>query len=108
MSSEVIACDPITQIQTIYHPSDDGRKYVMEEKQDVTEIVEANKYLYNQFDQKAPFKGDGFHRVASIPLTVLLDLHKKGLFRGAEMSKEDAAWLNDPDNKYFRTRPGRM
>jgi hypothetical protein len=108
MNSDVIESDPISKISTIFHPTADGDKYIIEERQDAEDVVEANKYLYNQFDQRATFKGDGLHRVANIPLVVLMDCYKKGLFRGATLTKEDKAWLNDKDNQYFRTRPGSL
>lgn len=103
--NNIISSDPTTKIQTIFHPSDDGNKFVLEEQQDAEEIVEVNRYQYNLYDQRAPFPGDGFHKVASIPLVVLMDLEAKGITRDP---KEFAKWLNDPDNRYFRTRPGRI
>jgi hypothetical protein len=107
VDSSILVSDPITRIQTIFHPDADGDKYVIEEKQDAEDIVEANRHLYNQFDERANWKGD-MHRVASIPLSVFMGAYKRGLFRGAKLSKEDSAFLNDPDNRAFRTRPGRV
>ena len=44
---------------------------------------------------------DGLGRkVASIPLVVWNDLQKKGITRDKAAFKR---WLNDPDNKFFRT-----
>lgn len=105
--------DPTTKIKTIFHTeNDDKGTFIYGEEQDAEDIVEANKYLYNQFDQRAPFvqrKPDGtkevFHRVASIPLVILMDLQAKGILNDEKAFKK---WMDDPDNKYFRTRPGRL
>lgn len=106
--SEVLMSDPIAKIQTIFHPTDEnGEKFVLEERQDVTELIDQNKRLYNSIDERARYKGT-FNRVASIPLNVMLDCYRKGMFRSNKLSKEDKAFLNDPDNRFFRTRPGRV
>lgn len=101
------------KIKTVFHPeNDDKGTFVYGEEQDAEDIVEANKYLYNQFDQRAPFvqrqpdgKKESFHRVASIPLVVFMELQRKGITDDPAALKK---WLDDPDNKYFRTRPGRL
>lgn len=107
MDSEVLSSDPLGKIQTIFHPTtDDDGKYVLEEKQDVTDLVEANKTLYNSVDERA--RWGSMSRVASIPLTTFFDLWKQGYFRGSKLSKDDKRWLNDNENRFFRTRPGRV
>ena len=55
---------------------------VVETIQDVTSIVEANKAEYNALDYGARW-GD-FTKVASIPMTVVDDLNKKGIMKGYE------------------------
>ena len=79
---------------------------VVETIQDVTSIVEANKAEYNALDYGARW-GD-FTKVASIPMTVVDDLNKKGIMKGFAVRDEAAfkRWLNDPENRFFRTRPG--
>jgi hypothetical protein len=44
-------------------------------------------------------------KVASIPLSVLYDLKARGI---ADDPKKMKAWLNDPDNRAFRTRDARI
>lgn len=107
MHREVLSSDPLTKIKTIFHPTrDDKGTFHLEETQDAEDIVDVNKRLYNSVDERARF-GD-FARVASIPLVVFMDCWKKGMFRGAKLSKEDKKFLNDSDNRFFRTRPGRV
>lgn len=109
-SSEVLMSDPLTRTKTIFHNLNPakGDEFVIEDRQDVTELVDTNKRLYNSFDERSKFGKGAFHRVASIPLNVFFDLWKQGRFRGAKLSHDDARWLDDPDNRFFRTRPGKM
>jgi len=107
-NSEVLSSDPLGKIQTIFHPhNDDSGTFTLEERQDVTDLIDTNKRLYNEVDERARF-GNGIVRVASIPMNIFLQAWKQGRFRGSKLSKEDRAWLNDSDNKAFRTRPGRL
>jgi hypothetical protein len=108
MDSRILASDPITKAQTIFHGhNDDAGSYTIEETQDVTDLVEQNRAQYNSVDERAGWKGN-MHRVASIPLVTFFDLWKKGYFRGNKLSKDDKRWLNDSENRFFRTRPGTL
>ena len=89
-----------------HDPVGDETKGAIEVTQDVTDIVEKNKYLYNEHDQRARF-GDGMVRVAAIPVSVWWDLHRRGVNRDLH-SKKFRDWINDSDQRVFRTRPGRI
>lgn len=96
-------------IATIFHS--DGETITLEDVQDVEPIIEANKLLYNDVDERAPYAGDGFHRVASIPAVVMLDLERQGIVNNAWAVKDQKRflqWLDDNSNIYFRTRPGKL
>ncbi len=73
-------------------------------EQDVTAVIEANKAIYNAVDEKANWNGE-WHLVASIPMALFYDLKAKGIIDDQARLK---AWLNDPENRFFRTRPGRV
>jgi hypothetical protein len=92
---------------TIAHFDDDGG-LILETKQDVTEIIEGNKKAFNEVTSLDKW-GD-LTKVARLPLTVVDDLNKKGIMRGFAVvnEKEFKVFLNDPDNRFFRTRPGRV
>jgi len=89
--------------QQIWHEDDEGN-VTIQTVQDVTDIVEANKAVYNQIDERANWKGD-MHRVGSIPMSIFYDLQRQGILQDEKRLK---AWLNDPANQVFRTRPGRV
>lgn len=99
---ELLAVDlPVlakTEIEEI-----DG-KLVIRNAQDAEPIIEANKAEMND-GTDGYSKSRNLRRVASIPLVTWLDLEKKGITRD---EKKFAAWLNDPDNRFFRTAPGRV
>jgi len=94
--------------QTAVHADGDGG-IVIETRQDISGILEQNKKEYNSFDEKARWSDDMFgNKVASIPLTVIDDLNAKGIMRGFAVldEKRFKAWLNERDNRVFRTRTG--
>lgn len=86
-----------------WHDHEDG-SVTVQTVQDVSEFAEANKQQFNQFDERASWSGD-MHRVASIPMSVYYDLKRKGILDDQAAMKK---WLNDPDNRVFRTRPGQV
>lgn len=88
---------------------DDGDQLIITQKQDISAIIEANKAEYNQTDRKTKWSdGQLSNKVASIPLAVFQDLEKAGITRGFTVidMPRFKAWLNNPDNKVFRTRAG--
>lgn len=103
--SHVLAADPVTRITRKMHYSDHDDTAVFYAEQDVTEIQEGNKALYNSFRgawERHAECGDLYGR---IPAIVVGDLMRKGIFL------DDAkflAWLDDRDNSDWRTRPGRL
>ena len=78
---------------------------ILTTKQDVTEIVEANKRQVNAATRKID---SVMTHVARIPFTVIDVLNKQGIMRGFMVTDEKRfkAWLNDPDNRVWRTYPG--
>jgi len=89
---------------------DDGDQLIIEQKQDITAIIESNKAAYAKTDANTRWGETLHNRVASIPLTVFADLEKQGITRGFTIidMKRFKEWLNNPDNQVFRTRAGRI
>lgn len=94
--------DPMTGItERFYYDANTGDVGV-EYVQDVELITEVSKASFSQFDERSPWKGD-LHHVAHIP-GIFLHAHP-------ELLKDDEAvrkWCNNPDNRVFRTRPGKI
>lgn len=94
--------------QSAVHADGDGG-IIIETRQNVSGIIEQNKKEYNSFDERARWSDHLFgNKVASIPLTVIDDLNKIGIMRGFHVvdEKRFKAWLNNSDNRVFRTRTG--
>lgn len=94
-----------------YYDADRDELHI-ETVQDVEPILEANKAQFNGTDERAPW-ADGMQKVATVPLNVLEDLMQRGILvpgrnGDGEGNKRLKAWLNDPENRFFRTRPGRV
>lgn len=104
MHSKLFDVDPLTGAKKIWHYNGDTDEAVIETVVDATAIVEENKAQYNQIDERAGWQGD-MHRVASIPMALYYELKAKGI---ADDPARMKAWLNDPENRFFRTRPGRV
>jgi len=96
--------------QTAVHADGEGG-IVIQTRQDVTKIMEQNKKEFNSFDERAKWSDQLFgNKVASIPMTVIDDLNKQGIMRGFAVldDKRFAMWLNDPMNRAWRTRTGKV
>ena len=82
---------------------------IIETRQDVTVIIEDNNNQRKYTDKRTRWGDDLFdNKIASIPLTVFDELNKRGIVRGFHVIDQKAfkKFLNDPDNRVFRTREG--
>ena len=100
-----LSVDPLSGIKTdfIYEEGDSLKddQIVIATSQDVTSIVEANKRSANAIDKH--HKHGEWSKVASIPMSIYHKLKQQGI---ADDPVRFKRCLNDPDNKYFRTRGG--
>lgn len=103
MAGRELSRDPFTGVTTLFHASDDGESFVLEKRQDVTDMVEWNKAQLNAHDSLNRW-GDG-KKVASIPMAIYSEWVASGKIHDHEFIKR---WLNDPENRHFRTRPGKV
>lgn len=104
MRKRLFDFDPVTRTTEYFYYDEDTDRFTIQTQQDVTDLVESNKAEFNAAPEHGRFRGD-MHKVASIPLNVYFDLKAKGIL---DDEKKLRAWLNDPDNRFFRTRPGRV
>ena len=90
--------DPAMGRYRTYHIDPATHQHTITTHQYVPE--ELNRRKYN--DDTGGWKGD-FHHVASVPGNILFDLLRKGII---DDPKAFSRWLNDPDNRVFRTKAG--
>ena len=102
MKVQISQNDLIGQKQ-FWHEDEDGN-VTIQTSQDVSDVIEANKLQFNQVDERANWKGD-LHKIGSIPMSIYYDLKRRGILDDQAALKR---WLNDPDNRLFRTRPGQV
>ena len=81
----------------------------IQQEQDVSALIDQNKKDYNNAETKWSDQLFG-NRVASIPFTAIDKLNKMKIMKGYNVldQKRFFAWLNDPENLYFRTKPGHL
>lgn len=90
-------------IQRHWHYDAEKDEATIQTQQDVTAIVEENKDEFNQVDERA--RWGEFTRVASIPLSLFYQMKQEGKLDDQTYMKR---WLNDPENRHFRVRPGEV
>jgi hypothetical protein len=91
-----------------FHADADGKEFTIVNEQNVTELLRQNRRAANDAGRH---QGE-WHRVASIPLVIYYgpaDPEDPNGPRVCDLPPEDfKRWLNDPDRRAFRTRPGRV
>lgn len=98
----LFSVDPVTGIRKWFHWDDTTDEFLIEtETPNLDEIVEANKRELNDNHGKW---GDG-KLVARLPIALWARLKKEGIIDDQKAFKR---WLNDPDNRFFRIRPGKI
>lgn len=96
--------NPVQRILKRFEYEDADDTFVIETKQDVTSIIELNKAQYNQTEKATPW-ANMQNKVASIPMSIYAELVQKGIAQDDDALK---AWLDDPSNRVWRVRPGRL
>ena len=102
MSGRLLEDDPVTGVRSTFHYDQDTGGFVIQARQEVDSILTDNHENYK--DRDSSWKGD-VHHVASIPSTIWAELKREGI---ADDEKALKRWLDDPDNRAFRTRPGHL
>ena len=87
----------------------DKDEITIQQEQDVSALIEQNKKEYNETSTKWSDQLFG-NKVASIPFTAIDKLNKDGIMKGFNVidQKRLFAWLNDPENRFFRTKKGHL
>jgi hypothetical protein len=95
--------DPTTGTTKWWHYDADRDEATIETVFEVGDLVEQNKAQYSATDERT--RWGEWSKVASIPMPLFYRLKKDGIIDDPSAMKR---WLNDPDNRFFRTRPGRV
>ena len=103
MSGKLFDYDPLTKTVQWFHwdEASKGKEMIIQTQQDTTDLIESNKFEYNNHDEGW---GEG-RLVARIPLSIYAQLNKQGITKDQKAFRR---WLNDPDNRCFRLRGGRI
>lgn len=101
MSKRFFDADPETGITRYWHVKENG-EYVIETEQRL-DVDDSNTRQRNLTDKRTKW-GD-VNKVASIPLSVYYRLKREGIADDPAALKK---WLNNPDNRVFRTREGTL
>ncbi len=104
MDKRLFDIDPLTGTKKIWHYDSDKDEAIIESVVDASELVANNKAMFNSYDERASWKGD-LHLVASVPMELYMKWKAEGKLDDQAFMKR---WLNDPDNRFFRTRPGEV
>lgn len=101
MEKRLFSDDPVTGVRRWFYYDHATDEWHIETEQNVTDLVALNQEL-----AKADVGGYGdMARVASIPLSVYFQLKEQGVIDDEQRLR---AWLNDADNRFFRTKLGRV
>jgi hypothetical protein len=95
--------DPVARRSTEVSTDPDTGKLVFIHAQNTTPIVESAKRIASSFDRHAKRPDDWVH-VARIPLVIWQHLQRLGITKDPMALN---AWLNDSDQRVFRTDDGR-
>lgn len=100
--------DPVLGFETRTYFDDATGKLIVQRLQDVEGTLNHNKAQYNSFGDHARFSKGDMHKMASIPLSIYEEWRKEGFDVLTGDDKELRRRLNDPKNRFLRTKPGRL
>lgn len=104
---KILDYDPVTGVQEIFHKTDDG--FAIQTVQNVENVLNNNKRALNE--DSGNYRGANYHHVAAIPI-VVAQKWRKELNGDDPFAAHNRKWLisklNDPDNKFMRTKGGTL
>jgi hypothetical protein len=101
--SELIRSDPLIGTRTEWYEDPVTEDITIATTRDDEAILDANVADFNTRERHSPH-GE-LAMVARVPMPKLMELMRLGI---AQDDKAFRKWLNDPDNRKFRVRPGRV
>jgi len=114
----LLSYDAQTGKTEVYHYDEIDKKSIIKTSQDIEPVLRQNRIDFNSFDERARWGSplrqsqETFHHVGRIPAVVLEQMPaemRQGFMSGKGLQgKQWKKWLNDPNNRMFRTRPGKV
>jgi hypothetical protein len=108
MGKRIVSKNEETGKTTYLHDAENG-KMIIESQQNVDGLIEANKRQANEWEYGKLIGNTQAHhqKVAEIPSIIYMQLREKyGDMR--DNPKAWKRWLNDPENRFFRTSGGSL
>jgi hypothetical protein len=108
MSKRLISKDAQRGTEVWMHDNVDGG-WTIEQKQHVSQVLERNKAMRDEW-QKGQLLGNTqkhWQQVADVPAALYMQLTEK-FGEPKDNPKEWRKWLNDYDNRFFRTGGGHI
>ena len=100
MTKQLLGVDPMTGTAQFSHYDDSDDIFRYHQEVETAPLVAINRRDY----ANAPMRyGGDMHLVARLPMVLWLKLYQDGTLNDPPRLKR---WLNDPDHRDFRTRPG--
>jgi hypothetical protein len=98
-------------VKTAYADGEGG--LIIKTETQLDDFIDHTKAQYNQRSEKTGWGDsplDAKNKIASLPLEIIETLNVMGIMRGFYITDQKALkkWLNNPDNKVFRTRGGQV
>ena len=108
MTKKILGYDPIQKKTTYFHGGNNGEHHISIE-QDVKEIIKMAKDKDIEYKPYNLTGNTQNHRqqIAELPANLYYELIKK-FGQPKQNRKAWSRWLNDPDNKAFRTGGGNI
>lgn len=100
--------DPTLGFETRWYHDTASGKIIVQRLQDVEGTFDHNKAQYNAVGDHARFAKGDMHKMASIPMAVYEKWLKEGFDVLGSDDKELRRRLNDPSNRFLRTKPGKL
>jgi hypothetical protein len=106
MAKRLLNFDKSTGKETWLHDNIDGG-FTVEQKQHVKQVIESAKSKANEYERGSLIGNTQRHwqQVAEIPSSIYLELRQR-FGDPRDNPKDWKKWLNDYNNRYFRTSGG--
>lgn len=104
IETRLLDFDPETGKTSWFHYDHSDDSYTIETTEEQQPLLDVNKAQFNDAPETGRYKGSR-RKIASLPMILYFQLQRDGIL---DDPKRFRAWLNDRDNQYFRTTPGRV